>query len=541
MTRRKFVNICVSLLCCATLSAKDTTYVSGGIQHDGLLDWKPVRYHSNSYVDLSVFYVNDSNAAHFHSLRATTRGELTKWPLYGYESDFGGYGMSHLSVAATFDWGEITVGDVYGQFGNGLVLNLREDRAMGIDGALRGGKIAVNPYKGLYMTVIGGKQRRYWNCYKDGAFGWNYKQDAAIGGDVEIHIDQWSKRMQEKEMQLLFGGSYVSKYQAFDTVMTLQPDGIYMYNLPRWVGAGAVRAAWSMRGWQVSAEYAHKANDPCAENGYNYRDGHAMLMSVSYSCKGLSVLAQAKRSNNMAFRSDRQRIGTCGRYNDMPPFTHQHTYALPALRPYVTQYAEGEWAFQGEVMYSAPRRTGFGGKYGTTLRLGASHVRGKSKCEGEFYTDVHLELNKRISKNWWLNAMVMYQGYNQLVIEGHGGMIRSGIAVVDARVHIHDNVGMRGELQYLYSPHADGQWCFALYELSLFKHWTLSGEWMYNIGFAPDANNEHFYTVSATYSYKAHHVMAGYTKTQERYQCSGGVCRWVPRQEGVCVSYSYTW
>ena len=541
MTRRRFVNICVSLLVCANLSARDTTYLSGGIQHDGLLDWQPVMYHSNSYVDLSVHYINDSNKAHFKSLRATTRGELTKWPLYGFDSDFGGYGMSHLSVAAAFDWGEITVGDVYGQFGNGLVLNLHEDRAMGIDGALRGGKIAMNPWTGLHMTLIGGKQRRYWNCYTDKAFGWNYSQDAAIGGDVEVHVEQWSKRMRAKDMRLIIGGSYVSKYQAFDTVMTLQPDGMYMYNLPRWVGTGAVRAQWYMKGWEVSAEYAHKANDPCADNGYNYREGNAMLVSVSYSRKGLAILAQAKRSDNMAFRSDRKRVGTCGRYNNMPPFTQQHTYALPALRPYVTQYAEGEIAFQGEVRYSAPRRTKLGGKYGTTLRLGASHVRGETRGEGEFYTDINIELNKRLSKHWWLNAMLMYQAYNQLVIEGHGGMIRTGIAVVDARVQINNNVVMRGELQYLYSPHYDGQWCFALYELSLYKHWTLSGEWMYNIGFAPDASNEHFYTVAATYSNKAHRVMAGYTKTQEGFHCSGGVCRWVPRQEGVCVSYSFTW
>ena len=224
----------------------------------------------------------------------------------------------------------------------------------------------------------------------------------------------------------------------------------------------------------------------------------------------------------------------------MPPFTHQHTYALPALRPYVTQYAEGEWAFQGEVMYSAPRRMGFGGKYGTTLRLGASHVRGKSKGEGEFYTDVHLELNKRISKNWWLNAMVMYQGYNQLVIEGHGGMIRSGIAILDARYQVNNDIGMRAELQYLYSPHHEGQWCFALYELTLFHHWTLSGQWMYNIGFAPDATNAHYYTAGLTFNYGAHRANIGYTKTREGFNCSGGICRYIPQMKGVCVNYSFT-
>ena len=206
-------------------------------------------YLSNSYFDLSVHYLNDSNNAHFHSLRATTRLELTQWPLPGYEADFKGYGMSHLSVAAAFDWGEITVGDVYGQFGSGLILSLYEDRAMGIDGALRGAKFDLMPYKGIYLTLLGGKQRRYWNCYKDHAFGWNYTRDAAMGADLELHIEQWSPKMQENDVSLMVGGSWVSKYEAFDTILTYVDEKLYMYNLPSWVGAGDVRAKLQVKGF----------------------------------------------------------------------------------------------------------------------------------------------------------------------------------------------------------------------------------------------------------------------------------------------------
>ena len=139
--------------------------------HDGLLDWTPVMYHSNSYFDMSVHYRNDSNRAHFRALRASTRLELTQWPLPGFdEPGFAGHGIGHLSVAAAFDWGEITVGDVYGQFGSGLILSLYEDRALGIDGSLRGAKVDLIPYKGIHLTTLGGKQRRYWNCYTDHAW-----------------------------------------------------------------------------------------------------------------------------------------------------------------------------------------------------------------------------------------------------------------------------------------------------------------------------------------------------------------------------------
>jgi len=531
------------------MGAKDTVYVSGGVQHDGLLDWTPVMYHSNSYADLTMHWVhNGERLPSFRELRVSTRAELTQWPMPGYEEGFAGHGISRLSVDAVFEHCELTAGDVYGQFGSGLVLNLYEDRALGVDGSLRGAKIEAAPYKGIHLTALGGKQRRYWNCYHDNAWGWNYSRDAVIGGDAEIHIEDWAERMRAMDMHLMFGGSYVSKYEAADTIITLVEATPYMYRLPRWVGAGAVRASWQMKGVELMAEYARKANDPIEENGFSYRDGEALLVSAAYSRKGLSVLAQIKRSDNMSFRSERMRSGIAGRINHMPTFAQQHTYTLAALYPYATQYANGEWAFQTELRYTWGRKTKMGGRYGTTLKLSAAHIRGlkeegswaiDTSTEGEYYTDVNIELNKHLTRQWWLNAMLMYQTYNRQVVEGHGGLVRSGIAVLDTRVQANKDVSVRAELQYLYTPHYEGQWLTALCELSLFHHLTVSGQWMYNIGGAEEATHEHYYTAMATYTHGAHRVSAGYTKTREGFNCSGGVCRYVPRQEGVSVNYEF--
>lgn len=545
------VFFCLLSFILCPIRAKDTTYVSGAIQHEGLLDWTPVMYHSNSYVDFSVHHLRrDTNRLQFTGIRATTRAELTQWPLLGYERDFPGYGISHLSLAANFHWGEITVGDVYGQFGSGLILNLYEDRAIGVDGALRGAKIVLQPYKGIEMTLLGGKQRRYWQCYTDRAFGWNYTRDAALGADVEIHIEQWSKRMQELEMGLCIGGSYVSKYEHDDTIVTIVDNSPYMYRLPLWVGAGDIRAEWRMKGWNILVEYAYKANDPSADNNYSYRHGDALLASVSYSRKGLAVLAQIKRSDNMSFRTERTRTGFAGRLNQMPPFAQQHTYSLATQYPYATQYANGEWSFQGEVRYTFSKKTRMGGRYGTSLKLAASHIRGlasegswavDASTEGEYYTDVNVEFNKRLSSRWWLNAMLMYQAYNQKVLEGKGGMIRGGLAVLDARFRVNKNVSMHGELQYFYTPHHEGQWIYALYEINLYNCVTLTADYMYNIGFAPEASNEHFYNFLVTYTHKAHQLTVGYVKTQDGFNCSGGICRFIPQQKGITLNYNFSW
>ena len=538
------------------LQAKDTVIVVGGIQHEALVPVPTIEegyYLSNSYLDLGVRWNRESgvssqeSAIGFQSLELITRAELTQWPMLGYDPDFGGYGLSHLHVGATFDWGKITVGDVYGQFGSGMVLRLYEDRALGVDNALRGGKIEVTPYKGIYLTALGGKQRRYWNCYDDGAWGWNYKQDAVLGANLELGLQEWIPQLQDAGANLTIGGSYVSKYQKEDTILFIDPSAMqaYMYNLPEWVGAGSVRAQLQMKGWNAMVEYAYKANDPSILNDYSYNHGEALLMSLSYSQKGLAVLAQVKRSENMSFRSDRQANLIAGTINHMPPFAMQHTYMLTSLYPYSTDLIANEWAFQGEVRYTWKRSTAMGGKYGTTLKLNASHIRGTSDTwfgmsEEPYYTDVNLELNKKINKQWYIGAMAMYQTYNKRII-GKSGIARSGIGVVEAKYAMNKKVQMRAELQYLYSRQYEGQWIAALYELSLWRQLVLSGQWMYNIGHAPDATNGHYYTVAATYTHGAHRLMAGYTKTREGFNCSGGVCRYVPEQQGVTLTYNFTW
>lgn len=544
----------IVLLCClpAIMCAKsDTVYVVGGIQHEALVPVPTIEkgyYLSNSYLDIGMRWDhNEDNQAHFQSLEVMTRAELTQWPLLGYDADFGGYGVSHLHVGATFDWGKVTVGDVYGQFGSGMVLRLYEDRALGVDNALRGAKIEVTPYKGIYFTALGGKQRRYWNCYTDKAWGWNYKQDAVLGTNVELGLHEWIPQLQEAGANLTVGGSYVSKYQKADTILFIDPAAMqaYMYNLPEWVGAGSVRAQLQMKGWNALVEYAYKANDPSILNEYSYKPGEALLMSLSYSQKGLAVLAQVKRSENMSFRSDRQSNLIAGTINHMPPFAMQHTYMLTSLYPYSTDQIANEWAFQGEVRYTWKRGTAMGGKYGTTLKLNASHIRGTSDTwfgmtEEPYYTDVNIELNKKINKEWYIGAMAMYQTYNKRII-GKNGIVRSGIGVVEAKYAMNKKVQMRAELQYLYSKQYEGQWVAALYELSLWRQLVLSGQWMYNIGHAPDATNGHYYTVAATYTHGAHRVMAGYTKTRAGFNCSGGVCRYVPEQQGVTLTYNFTW
>ena len=516
---------------------------------------------SNSYLDLSL-------ASQY--VTAGARLELLHCPLPGFEDAFAGGGLPNIYVTGKYKWFEATIGNVYDQFGSGFIFRAYEDRPLGVDNSLRGARFVFTPYKGIRLKALGGMQRKYFNYGMSNAFGFDYSQGAVMGADLELNVSEWSKVMQEGGYNLLFGASYVSKY---DPDEVIQPSPLYKLNLPQFVGAGDVRVRFQKGGWNALVEYAYKANDPSADNGYIYKPGQAAMLSLAYSQRGMSFLVQAKRSENMSFRSDRTGSGIGGFINHMPAFSMTHTYALAAMYPYATQYgtpaARGEWAFQAEARYTFKRKTTMGGKYGTSFRLNGTYIRGikadpvavnaTGTLQGTngyespffgfgdetYYLDVHLEFAKKMTKTFSMTALYMFQQYNQAVVEGHGfdssfkgsrpaDIVNSHIGIVELKYKPTKNIGMRGELQYLFTRQDRGQWVYALYEISLFQQAMIEISDLYNI----DETNQHYYKVAASYNWGTHRVQLSYGRTRAGYNCSGGVCRYVPASKGLALSYS---
>jgi hypothetical protein len=235
--------------------------------------------------------------------------------------------------------------------------------------------------------------------------------------------------------------------------------------------------------------------------------------------------------------------------------------------------AGGEWALQGEFGYTFKRNTMLGGKYGTSLKLNVSHIRGLEKdyvcavepgkenilwgTDGytssffgmgeEYYQDINLQLEKKISKALKINLMYMNQPYNQGVIEGHGGMINSDIFVGEGKYQFNKKFTLRGELQYLTTSHESGDWMYGLLELSVLPYLMFTVSDMYgqpsstgDSGKIVYGDKEHYYMASVTFNYNAHRIMTGYGRTRAGYNCSGGVCRYVPASKGVNISYNYS-
>lgn len=520
----------------------------GSVQADVLFPEEDKAINTGSYDDKILFnsYADLNMISRY--VDAGVRLEFMKWPLPGYENDFSGWGVPHIYAKGRYKGFELTAGDFYEQFGSGFILRTYEERSLGIDNSIRGGRLRVTAIPGVRITALGGVQRRYWD----------WKTSSQVyGGDAEVALEDFFTKLRDKDVNWSVGASYVLKRE---TTPGQSIEGTDLrLNVPENVSAFDVRSHLRKGNFDVLGEFAWKGQDPSFDNDYTYGKGTAVMLSLSWSKTGISALLQAKRSENMAFRSQRMMSGTSCFINNMPAFAYTHTYALPALYPYATQAAPGEWAFQGNFSYNFKRHTALGGRYGTKVKLNFSYIRGLDHkyplpvvgnsiigTDGSstsffgmgeaYYHDVNLQIDKKWSASVSQIFMYMNQMYNKTIIEGHGGRIHNNIFVLDTKWKIDKRFTLRNELQYLTTPNDDGDWLFGLLELSVAPHIMVTMADMWNCG----RTDAHYYNFGVTGNFKSNRMMVSYGRTREGFDCSGGVCRHVPATRGFRISYSYT-
>lgn len=504
---------------------------------------------TNTFADVNIMSEHVDAGARF---------EFLEHPLPGFRppsfsKDYAGWGVPYFYVKTHFKNWDLTLGNFYEQFGSGFILRTYEERNLGIDNSLLGGRFTIRPVAGVSFKLLGGKQRRYWDL-----------NDAWItGADLELSLDQWFKGLSNSGTYITLGASWVNKYEKTDDVMA---DATHKLNIPSSVNAFDVRANLQKGGFNLLAEYAWKSQDPTFENGWIYRKGSVAMLSASYSKRGMSLLLQAKRSDNMSFRS-RRREGesettTASFINHLPAFTMDQTYALAAMYPYAT-YPDGEWAYQAEIGYNFKRHTLLGGKYGTNVRVNFSHIRGierdpingggagtdgyssafwKWGDDGMYYQDINVQIEKRVTRSFNIHLMYMNQFYNNVInriaegeLSDNKKYVHSDIFVLDAKYKFNNKFTLRGELQYLSTDEDLGDWWYGLLELSILPNWMFTIADMYNSG----VTDIHYYQGLVTYSAGSHRIQLGYGRTRAGYNCAGGVCRYVPSSKGVTISYNY--
>lgn len=487
---------------------------------------------------LSHLYID--GAYNSRMLNAGVRFELYENPLPGFEPAYKGYGIPYFYLTLNIGKFSVTGGDFYEQFGSGLILRTYQERLLGIDNALRGGRIIYTPFSWMRFKAVAGFQRSYWQ----------WSRSRILGANLELDIEQWFPALHEHNRHLLVEGSFVTKHEKEEFIITMPGKRL---NLPMDVGAFSTRLKYQTNLFTFQGEYAWKANDPSAENHFIYRPGQALLLTAGYSRKGLGITLGAKHCDNMSFHSERTITGNALQLNYLPAFARQHTYALATLYPYATQ-VNGEVAFQADVFYKFGKGTVLGGKYGMDIKLNYSHVYslkkqyepGQDKSqEGTYgyttslfaignetyYRDINIELARRMNKDLKLTLMYMNQQYNDIV-RGKNGMIYSHIGVAEVLWRLKSQVTFRGEIQYLTTRQDLKDWAAALAELSVTSHWMFTVTDLYNI------NGSHYPLGSVAYTIGAHRLQLSAGRQREGYNCAGGICRYVPATKGFALSYT---
>jgi len=479
---------------------------------------------------------------------AGLRFEAYQNPLLGFDAQYTGQGLANYFVAYNGKMLSVTAGNFYEQFGTGMILRAYEDRYLGLDNSILGINLQFRPWNGVTIKALAGKQRVFWG----------YGQGLVRGIDGEVNLNSVVKSMEESKLRVTLGAGFVSKYEGDESIpSSLNPD--YRLNLPLNVGAAAVRADVTYGRWNFLGEYARKGQDPSIMNEYIYRPGEALMLNLTYSQRGFSANIQAKHVDNMSYKSERSRAGEMLYINYIPAITKQHTYAFLTMYPYATQVI-GEEGLQADVMYKIKKGTLLGGKYGTdlhfngsvimaldTTRIGAAGTEGyDAKWLGNgdlYYTDLSMEVAKKLSKKVKLTGTYAYQIFNP-VVEGHEpDLYHNHVVIGDLSWRVSKKHSLRFEAEWMgsdskYDPatnHTDrraGDWVMGLVEWTIGSHWFVSAsdQYAYNDGIG------NYYNISAGYTEGATRLQIGYGKQREGLLCIGGVCRQVPASNGFTFS-----
>ena len=489
---------------------------------------------SNNYLKLD--YVNGRFAAGLQS-------EYYPHPLQGFQKELEGFGVPFKFVSWTDRNWSITAGDFYEQFGSGLVLRSWEDRQLGFNNALGGGRLAFNALNNAIQgKVIYGLPRYYLKSKGAGYKTFSnvpnpYARTQVAGGDLYISLMQLMNP--ESEHYLALEGSVVNRYEKYAPKELIDLAAAYGFTIPRSVLSLSGRVAYSYGPFSVKGEYVSKGEDFYAEHvkkgeSYTLKRGDAQLVEMSYAGNGFSATGTFRRLSNMEDRMFRtvQSVTPGNTINYIPALCQQQTYMLATLNPY-TPNADGEIGGQMDIYYNVKRGTALGGKYGMKIHAGGSMFHSTPDALSNYdihrlaYRDITIDVEKKWSKGLRTIFFVSIQE-NSPTHGNRKATNAQNVFVVDALGKLSRSVSLRGELQYLYSRELEKDWMAGLLEVNIAPKWSLFVSDMYNHG----DTGVHYVSGGVSYSNPFMRLAASYGRNREGMVCSGGVCRWQPAYTG---------
>ena len=447
---------------------------------------------------------------------------------------------------------DLTAGYFYEQFGSGLLMRQWEDRQLGINNALRGGRIIFTPTKWFTLKGVYGRQRT----------GFDVTDSDIYGTDFEFGISDIFK-METTELSI--GLSYVGR----DEKMLTIPDPNFADRTDAYAG----RINFAHKGYYASAEYDYKSKDAVVEKKEEVKNtfikpGNALLVNMGYSKKGFGIDGTFRRLENMSFYSER--AANKNQFNDrimnfLPSLTKQQHYNLANIYVYQAQpgvnladntvLKAGEIGGQIDLFYNFKKGSALGGKHGTKLALNYAdwHALG-----GDFYlpkkdyntdyfgfgkrmfTEYNVEVTKKWNEKWQSMFSYINQYYNAKLIEETYGVVKTNVLAAEGTYKFTATRSIRIVGEHLWADTDKKNWAAATAEFNINPKFSVYGSDMYNYGNDDPEMQNHYYNVGGAFRRKSTRIALNYGRQRGGLVCVGGVCRYVPESSGISLSLNTT-
>lgn len=496
------------------------------------------RFRANNYLLLNYNYGKFTAGIQYESYLPSS--------LLGYSPDFNGANGVALYYLQYKDKSlDITGGYFYEQFGNGLLLRTWEDRQLGINTAMHGARVKFNPYSFLNLTALVGQLRD----------GFQLSEGVVSGLDASLDLGDLA---QLESLSLRWGVSYVNRYQDKGT----------NFALPVNVSAYGSRIDFSAGNFYGGVEAGIKDEDVIANEGAvisnRLYDGTAIQVNLGYSQKGFGINNTFRRLENFAFYSDRLAEGNLFNQqliNYTPGLTKQQDYLLTNIYVYnpqpriITDNIEqrvGEVGVQTDIFYSAPKES-FLGKYNTKIAFNFSYWAGLDTTFNDdlsyevsfigdgnrYFRDVNFEI-----KNSWNSKVSSILTFQNVITDkgifsggplGVQGDIEATIVVAESTLKFENSRSLRMAGQHLWTQQDRKNWMGIEAEYSFNPALTVYIADAFNYG---GEGELHYYSLGGSYTKGNARLGLNYGRQRGGLICVGGVCRFVPANNGLSANLS---
>ena len=384
--------------------------VTGGLESNSVLS-ADGRFRSNNYLKLD--YVNGR-------FSAGLQAEYYPDPLLGYDFNLKGIGLPEKYFAWTDRTWSLTAGDFYDQFGSGLILRSWEDRDLGWNNSIGGGRFTWRTSDDvLSLKVLGGFTRKYL---------WYSSEKLAGAGFGLRPLDGFS----------LEGSTVVRDYGAG----------------PGW--SFSLLSEYAAGGFVGRAEYVGK------------RGGSAQSIEL--------LFASGRFSSSLTLRRLKDMYDPMG-MNYLPSLCMEQSYMLAALNPYTT-FAAGEAGGAADLFYrQGAWRFHANGSWIMSLPSALKNF----DVPRLAYRDVNIEVERRWNRRLKTVAFVSIQE-NSPTHGDRKATNAQNVFVLDGVYRGSGKLSYRLQAQYLYSQELTRDWVAAEAEISSTDGWSVHVQDMYNHG-----------------------------------------------------------